>query len=305
MQKAFSCLVCGHAHYIDTGKHPRDRQQAQIVRCANCGHEQMYPLLDEQEIHEEYATDKTVKAAVEKEADGDLMDKMRLKFSEWTVQHVNMYWDKMQQHRRVLELASGYGYFAEKVNERIDKNFTIEGVEIGDYRLENYVGGTVHNINFLTDPVPSDMRGQYDFILCMHLLEHLNQPVEYLKKIKPLLAPGGEVLFEVPNIHCFLAELSPVYRDFVYVYEHVSYFTPDTLRLAFQLAGYRVKRVYTQELYSIENHIRWVREGTPFTKYNQMFLPDSRLEFINEIYKKHVSDMGKGFALIIEADLES
>ena len=97
-----------------------------------------------------------------------------------------------------------------------------------------------------------------------------------------------------------MAELSSEYDDFTYLYEHVSYFTTDTLRLVFEKAGYIVKKVYTKEIYSIENHINWVRTGKPCIKYNQMYLPDERLEFINEEYKKQVGEAGKGYSLIIE-----
>lgn len=47
------------------------------------------------------------------------------------------------------------------------------------------------------------------------------------------------------------------------------------------------------EIYSLENHINWIRTGRP--------LSDERLEFINEIYKQKISGMGKGFSLICEA----
>ncbi len=225
---------------------------------------------------------------------------MRTKFSEWTKMHADMYYDKCQKHKNVLNLGSGYGFFEENMNNRPDKKFNIEGVEIGAFRLQNYVGGTVHNINFMTDEIPEDMVGKYDFVISMHLLEHLNAPVEYLKRLKPLLSKDGEMLFEVPNLKSFLADISPEYADFTYLYEHVSYFNCDTLRLVFEKAGYVVKKVYTKEIYSIENHINWVRTGKPFIKYNQMFLPDERLEFINDEYKKQVGEMGKGYSLIIE-----
>jgi 2-polyprenyl-3-methyl-5-hydroxy-6-metoxy-1,4-benzoquinol methylase len=147
------------------------------------------------------------------------------------------------------------------------------------------------------------MLGQYDLIICMHLLEHLSEPVEYLKKIKPLLTPDGKVLFEVPNIDCFLGEISPEYNDFMYLYEHCSYYNANTIRLVFEKAGYKVTKVYTKEIYSVENHCRWIREGKPFIKYNQMYMPDSRLEWINEAYKEKIGKDGKGYSLIIEAGI--
>ncbi len=268
--------------------------------CPCCGHRQLFPLLSEDELKEEYDMDKSVRFGTVKISSGSDFEAMRKKFSEWTKMHADMYFEKCQQHKNVLNLGSGYGFLEENLNKRSDKKFNIEGIEIGEFRLQNYVGGTVHNINFMTDEIPEDMLGKYDLVLSLHLLEHLNNPVEYLEKIKPLLSKDGEMIFEVPNLKTFLAELSPEYADFTYLYEHVSYFTTDTLRLVFEKAGYNVKKVYTREVYSIENHINWVRTGKPFTKYNQMFLPDKRLEFINEEYKKHVGEMGKGYSLIIE-----
>lgn len=184
-------------------------------------------------------------------APGSDFDAMRLKFHEWTEQHAEMYYPVLQQHWSVLELASGYGFFAEYLNRKPDKKFNIEGVEIGRFRLQNYVGGTVYNLNFYTDEIPEGMRGKYDFIICMHLLEHLSAPVAYLNAIKPLLTADGEVLFEVPNIDCFLGELSPEYKDFSYLYEHVSYYNADTLCRVFELAGYDIKRIYTKDYVGI------------------------------------------------------
>lgn len=300
-KREFKCILCGTVgEPVITGKKPRDREELDIVDCPCCGHRQLFPLLSDEELAEEYDLDKSVRFGKVKIAGGSDFEAMRVKFSEWTKMHADMYYEKCQQHKNILNLGSGYGFFEESMNCRPDKKFNIEGVEIGDFRLQNYVGGIVHKINFMNDKIPENMIGKYDFVISMHLLEHLNAPVEYLKRLRPLLSENGEMLFEVPNLKNFLAELSPEYADFTYLYEHVSYFTADTLRLVFEKAGYSVKKVYTKEIYSIENHINWVRTGKPFIKYNQMFLPDERIEFINEEYKKRVGEMDKGFSLIIE-----
>lgn len=299
----FKCVLCGAEESpVKTGKKPRDRDDLDIVDCPCCGHRQLFPLLSEEELKEEYDLDKSMRFGKIKISEGTDFDSMRIRFSEWTKLHTDMYWERLQKHKNVLNLGSGYGFFEESLNNRSDKKFNIEGVEIGDFRIQNYVGGCVHKINFVTDDIPENMIGKYDLVISMQMLEHLNDPVEYLKKIKPLLTNDGEMIFEVPNLKNFLSELSPEYDDFEYWCEHVSYFTEDTLRIVFEKAGYNVKKVYTKEMYSIENHINWVRTGKPFVKYNQMFLPDERLEFINELYKKHIDEMGKGCSLIIECD---
>lgn len=301
MEKQFECIICGNKGIpIQTGKKPRDKKELDYVDCPVCHHRQLFPLLGDEELKKEYADDRTLRFGNVKIAEGSDFETMRIKFSEWTKMHVNMYYEKIQQHKNILNLGSGYGFFEEEVNKRSDKKINIEGVEIGKFRLQHYVGGKVHNLNFLTDEIPQEMQGKYDFIISMHLLEHLNRPVEYLEKIKTLLSNDGEMLFEVPNLNLFLGEISPEYNDFMYLYEHVSYFSENTLRLVFEKAGYHVKKIYTKEIYSIENHINWIRTGEPFIKYNQMFLPDKRIEFINKEYKEKIGEQGKGYSLIIE-----
>ncbi len=298
----FKCVVCGKlGGEIETSHKPRDRKDLKIVDCPCCGHRQLYPLLSDKEFESEYAEDRTVKRMLEEHDYKSDLEGMRTKFLEWTKIHVDMYWNEMQNCQNVINLGSGYGFFEEEVNRRPERRFNILGNEIGEIRVNNYVGGEVCTLDFNVEDIPSDMQHQYDLILCMHVLEHMNQPVEYLKKVKGLLKKEAKIIVEVPNLNSFLCELSKEYKEFFYLYEHVSYFTSNTLAKVFALAGYNNIKTYTKEIYSIENHINWIRTGLPFTKYNQMFLPDERIEFINRQYKEAIGKMGKGYSLICEA----
>jgi len=299
------CLLCGGGEVVPIGKKPRDRENADIVICKECGHIQMFPLLSPEEEEEEYDNDKSLRFGKLKITDGSDFATMRIKFSEWTKEHADVYFDTLQKFKNVLDFGAGYGFFMEELNNRPDRHFTIEGIEISKFRLDNFVGGIVHNVNIMTDEIPSDIRHKYDCIICLHLLEHISKPILFLERIKLLLKKGGCVIVEVPNINCFLGEISPAYKDFMYLYEHCSYFSASTLRFAFEKAGYIVESIKTYEIYSIENHCRWVREGVPFTKFNQMYMPDDRLEWINKIYKKEIGNQGKGYSLTIQATIAS
>lgn len=301
----FKCLLCQkEGSEIVTKYKPRDNKALDVVDCPFCGHRQLWPLLSDEELKEEYDSDKSVKEMLKKDQNDVVgFEAMRVKFSEWTQIHGEMYWPILQKAHRVLNIGSGYGFLEEYYNKKSDKQFEIVGNEIGKYRLDNFVGGEVCTINFATDEIPTDMLGTFDIILGLHILEHINNPVEYLKRIKPLLCKGGKLYIEVPNLNSFLCELSNEYDEFFYLYEHVSYFTEKTLSLVFENAGYKNIKTYTKEIYSVENHINWIRTGKPFTKYNQMFLPDERIEFINSEYKDIIGKMGKGYSLICEAEV--
>ncbi|MCL2015984.1 MAG: hypothetical protein FWG68_07010 [Defluviitaleaceae bacterium] len=82
---------------------------------------------------------------------------------------------------------------------------------------------------------------------------------------------------------------------------HCSYYTAETLQLVFEKADYKVNEISTHEIYSIENHLHWIRNKVPYTKQHLLYMPDERLEWINEIYKKEIGKQGKGYVLSISA----
>lgn len=43
-------------------------------------------------------------------------------------------------------------------------------------------------------------RGSLDLILCLDVLEHLVDPWSVVKRLSPLLAPGGRLIISIPNI---------------------------------------------------------------------------------------------------------
>lgn len=303
--EGFQCIVCGsRIEPKDTGFKARDNKEATVVKCAECGHTQLFPYMDKEEYIKEYNEGTTFKSEEVKIAYGADLETARIKWKEWNKKHIEMYYEKLQRHNHILDLGCGFGFFEESLNQIEGNHFTIEGVDIGQYRREAYVGGEkVHNINFSEEKVPEDMKGKYDLIISMHLLEHLYDPVNYLQNIKPLFAENSECIFEVPNNDCFLKDLSKEYADFFYLKEHISSYDKNSMRILFEKAGYKVKKIYTKEIYSLENHLNWIRNGKPFIKYNQMYLPDERLEFLNSMYHEYVEKMDKGYSLIIEAEV--
>jgi SAM-dependent methyltransferase len=80
-------------------------------------------------------------------------------------------------------------------------------------------------------------------VSCRHVLEHVPDPVAFLGELAKCLAtsPDGVLYIEVPNgqrqLHGSLL--------WDYIYEHYSYFSPDSLRLALESAGLEVLRLET------------------------------------------------------------
>ena len=78
-----------------------------------------------------------------------------------------------------------------------------------------------------------------DFVCCRHVLEHIDEPREFLKALAAKLEPGTAVFFEVPNA-LFTIRDGGIWDI---IYEHCGYFTPSSLKRVFQLAGLQVLEI--------------------------------------------------------------
>lgn len=78
--------------------------------------------------------------------------------------------------------------------------------------------------------------GLADMLLVRHILEHAHAPHRFLQALKELGHTGSLFVFEVPDARKFLAM-----QDHTFIWEeHISYFTPDTLRTLLQSNGFDI-----------------------------------------------------------------
>lgn len=82
-----------------------------------------------------------------------------------------------------------------------------------------------------------DAHGHADLIVAQNVLGHVDDPVEFLRAAKDLLAPDGELVIEVPDLRRLLATLA---FDTIY-HEHLSYWSLGTLARAALTAGLELR----------------------------------------------------------------
>jgi len=139
---------------------------------------------------------------------------------------------------RIVEVGCGQGQFIERLvsegrgNSGIgyDPSYTGEGSRLdGRLRFEK----KYYDRRCAQQPA--------DVVICRHVIEHVEKPLELLNSIREALAqsPGARVYFETPCVELIL-------KDFViwdFFYEHCSLFSVGSLTAAFELAGFEVSRV--------------------------------------------------------------
>ncbi len=130
--------------------------------------------------------------------------------------------------KRVLDIGASAGLLLDAFRSAYDCQ--VMGVEPGDaYRAYTEKQGLsmVPSLDALVEKEPR----KFDLVSLMHVLEHLVDPVETLKIIRQsLLADSGVLLLEVPNF----------YAHDSYELAHLACYSPHTLKVVLQQAGYHV-----------------------------------------------------------------
>lgn len=82
---------------------------------------------------------------------------------------------------------------------------------------------------------------QFDLVIAQNVLGHVDDPIDFLKGIKAVLAEDGQAIVEVPGVH-YLVESCAF--DTIY-HEHLSYWNGYAMEIAAQKAGLRSGDVQT------------------------------------------------------------
>ena len=101
------------------------------------------------------------------------------------------------------------------------------------------------------------MDGEFDMIRMEHVLEHSNDPLELLKKLKCKLADGGEIVCTVPDFDSWCIKLDPKSCPLLHLPYHTWHFTSKSLAILCREAGLEIVKerkipVYRQYQQSLE-----------------------------------------------------
>jgi 2-polyprenyl-3-methyl-5-hydroxy-6-metoxy-1,4-benzoquinol methylase len=107
-------------------------------------------------------------------------------------------------------------------------------------------------------------RNKADLALSVHVIEHVRDPVDYLREIASILAPGGFAIVFTPNLHDILMSLDFVhYAPFFFREQHNYYFTARGLEFVASAAGLAVVRSGFYHDFPLANSFGWVGNKAP------------------------------------------
>ena len=142
-----------------------------------------------------------------------------------------------QRDGDILDVGCGTGYF---INHSRSSGYKIAGVEINTQaRLLAEDLNQIHIFRSLNEIQGST----YDVITLWHVLEHLPDPVDTLRKLYSLLTPGGTLFIAVPN---FKSKDAATYKEFWAGYDvprHLFHFSQKSMTLLSAKSGFQIVQI--------------------------------------------------------------
>ncbi len=286
MAKEFTCIVCTATNEpaIVSRKIKGDLNLGlEAVQCPSCGHLQLSPHSYSIEHYHQDGQTKFVLhdygTPIEKIVKHSWIEASRRvkRFADYGIDLITP-----GKQLRVLDIGGGYGFFASELKQQYP-NIDVKVMEPSLKRTElgrAYIAADEKGRpipNFIVDPLDEDFvaryRGTFDIVTMWHVLEHVANPVEFLKLACQLVAiETGVVCVEVPNADDELIRLSAGYRDRNYMIEHISYFHRHTLEAVARRAIPESRVVIRgYQRYGIFNYFHWLHFNKPQGENPDMF----------------------------------
>jgi len=155
----------------------------------------------------------------------------------------------------ILEIGCGKGKFLHKLVENKDFRNMGFGFDPSYIGPEKLLDGRLNFKKKLYDGKYSMLKP--DVIICRHVIEHISDPISFLKMIKRSLDPSKtvKIFFETPDAEWILKN-NTIYDFF---YEHCSYFSTNSIFAAFQKSEFQIisiKKIFNEQYLFVEatNH---------------------------------------------------
>jgi 2-polyprenyl-3-methyl-5-hydroxy-6-metoxy-1,4-benzoquinol methylase len=202
-----------------------------VARCATCGFYYLYPRLFEDTMREAYRQSSYYEAGAFGYADTSYIAQepaLRATFKRLLC--------NLGKHGltggKLLEIGCGYGYLLDEArfffDRRVGTEFSPEAAETARATgAEVFVGGI--------EQVPA--QAKFDCLLATQVIEHVYEPLPFLKRLANHTKLGGHIVLATPNIGGVLRKLMGSRWPSLKAPEHVLYFDFRTLSLLMRQAG--------------------------------------------------------------------
>lgn len=163
-----------------------------------------------------------------------------------------------------LEIGASAGQFLSHIKNKVKKVNAIELDRACCQFLKTSIGVDIDS-EYLEDS--KFYKEKYDVVCSFQVIEHTEDPINFLRSIKSVTNSNSVVFIEAPNLYDPLISVWNIsaYQKFYYHNAHLHYFTEASLKMAAVAAGFEINQIeidYTQD-YNLLNHLHWIMNNGP------------------------------------------
>ena len=252
------CYLCGKHNLEVIRNKLRHSIKRKVLKCRDCGLVFLEGM--EKNLRDYYEQDyrKLYTPVIGKELSPSERFDVYLPFQKSRIEDVKPY---LNPNMKALDIGCSSGYFLYALKDLVRECVGIEfnksdvefarkkcGVKIYDHPLEE------------TD-IPLEY---FDIVFMLDVLEHIEDPIQFLRTVRKYIKSGGYIYIEVDNIDDSLLSIYGIeeYADFYYREPHIFYFSPETLKSVIENGGF-VGEIKTMQQYNFINQMNWILTGKP------------------------------------------
>lgn len=202
-----------------------------IMRCQDCQVHYLYPRLTESAMHRFYKNDSYFEGGDSGYSDTSYSDQERALSATFKRLMRNLH-KRTLTGGSLLEVGCGYGYLLEEAKEyfsrRVGTDFSPQGVQLASAKADEVHEGGIEQI-----PAAAN----FDCVIATHVIEHIYQPLEFVKQLIRRTKPGGTVVLAAPDMGGMLRKVMGHRWASFKIPEHVIYFDAVTLSALMREAG--------------------------------------------------------------------
>lgn len=200
-----------------------------VVRCKQCGFHYLSPRLKKAAMEAFYRNDSYFK--------GDAVGYSNYNEQEGALRATFRRLMGNLEKRAItggslLEIGCGYGYLLDEARPYFDTRI---GTELSSLAAEKAQANADHVYTGTIDNIPLGM--SFDCIIATHVIEHVYDPKEFIKRLYSHLKPNGRVIIAAPNMRSPLRYIMGHHWPSFKIPEHILYFDKKSLTFLMKEAG--------------------------------------------------------------------
>jgi SAM-dependent methyltransferase len=190
----------------------------------------------------------------------------------------------------VIDIGAGFGGFLDSLSGRASRCVAIEPSHVQAQGLQ----GRFETYSFARD-LPLDRAG-LDIATSFNVIEHVEDPRQFLLDIGRCLKKDGSLFLVTPNFNDILNQLIPGdFSRYFYRTAHLFYFCEPSIRNLLENAGFAEIEIGCHHKYGMDNLIHWLSQRSAQSDYQIPWDFSS----LTDSYRSLIESKGLGSHLVI------